>query len=480
MSTVSSHQCHCLSKQIGLSQFQTESTTLVDARQCAASNYIVQPDKLQYGFQTLNFKQKSDEDLHLRSQYCGSIDSGGVFKCGTGDGSLASVYGFSDLEYESRSFVPKDDMILTVFSEVVNETTLSRTVEVQQEIPVIVSYPFCKAPCFLSSIDKAICNCSNYPIWFMIDFGDGSEYQSYMTEFQKNGIKFAHYYNSTGTYQLTFQARNSSHLLQKIELFFQVDERVEIKSLTANVSLFETEAEIGVSFYYGQNFDCAVTYGDGTPSEKHTSLNMRSFNALRRTYRDPGVYDVNLTCSHFTITRSIGFTMTVQEALAGLVAENEAQISFDDVYEHRWYLIRGSDAKCKVFFGSTSLIERSSSPEASDVNSFFFDRETNQGIALIAMPDEEQFGLFTVVVICYNGLSNSPLVAISYLSVDVPIESVRLNRFKEKEFYQVDEDIPLLLNVVGGSNFVMHWYTVNENEDLEGIVELCKEACLSR
>ena len=479
LSVVSAHQCYCLSKEVRLSQFQTESTTLVDARQCAASNYIAQADNLQYGFQTLNFKQKSDEDLHLRSQYCGSIDSGGVFKCGTGDGNRTSVYGFSDLEYESRSSAPMEDLTLTVFSEVVDQSISTKTIEIYQEIPFVVSYPFCKAPCFLSPNDEAICNCSNSPIWFMIDFGDGSEYESYLFEFRKDGIEFAHYYNSIGTYQLVFQARSSQFKLQSKKLSFQVDEyeKVEIKSLTANASLVETEVEIEVSFYFGINFECFISYGDGTPVEKKVSQLPRFLHPFRHIYLEAGIYSLSVTCRNYEQSRSIGAKVVIQTGLAGLRAPVDSRISSKEVYEHQWDLLQGSHGICKVFIKNTSLIKQSSLPNPSDVGSFFFDRDSNQGVALVSIPPNEKYGLYTVTVVCYNTLTATLPVAVTYLLFEAPVQDIEL-KFIDNKVYKENEDIPLSLRVDSGSNFLIRWRWKSDKNGYEQANELCdNESC---
>ena len=482
---IQSFKCYCLDEEATLKDFKANSNTLASYTSCPASQ-IAFEDHFSYGFASLNFPPQFVENLPLRPHYCGSNEIGGGFRCGSRDqtDTTAAIYGFTNFQSEDISYSTLLKLPLTVF-DVVVDVSASYTVGQFQTVPITFAYPFCHRPCLISENENE-CNCSSRPIWFRMSFGDGHIYSTYRESFAEHGYSFSHYFNKSGNFALTFSVRNSvfENVSEKKVIFTVIKpiESVELNATGTSLVLFGDALNFIIKPFVGEHFTCNINYGDGSPIKTNFYENIDSVEPLFYRYRELGLYKLTIACSVGSHVRSVMSWVVVQDVVIGLQSDTDSSISYNQVYQHRWSLLQGSHVCCKVFMGSHLLKETSSPPDLSNVENgkFFFDRNTNEGIALIPIPTNENYGTYAVTAACSNTLTVQPEVAVSYISFDTPVKDVVLTFSSGKSFYKVNEKISLSLSIASGTNFLTRW-SFGKNSDQSDIIEFCNKAeCKSR
>ena len=481
---IASHKCHCLNSDTELDDFVSNTQSLDDEMNCANTPTLF-TNNLQFGFSTLSFVPKHEEDLPIRPNYCDSLDNHGIFKCGsnTENEIQAIAFGFTKYEIVSHVFTTLPTISLYVKNfqdQEIDETALNETVKIS------VVYPFCSAPCFLSN-DKNKCLCTNYPVWIKLTLGDQSEVETYVTSFDKTGLKFEHYYNETGSYTISLETRNAlagnRKVRRKALQVYEKPQQVIPQYIEAELSTPNQETHVTLAVLLGTEFSCSINYGDETLEETYHYNDVNKISTLKHRFRKPGLFTITADCSNLIRSESISSVALIQNIALGLQAPIDNVISHDDVYEHGWKLVQGSHATCKLFFGSRSIEEVSSAPDPNNIGegSFYFDRDANQGNALIPIPDNEQHGIYSVVVVCYNALTQTLPFAISSLAFETPVDAVNLQYSASQPYFEENEGIELSLTVSSGSNFLIYWHWNDVEGGRDDVIEYCfKEECKSK
>ena len=485
ISVIASHKCHCLNSDTELDDFISNTQSLDDEMNCA-NTLTLFSNNLQFGFSTLNFASNHEEDLPIRPNYCDSLDNQGIFKCGSNkDNEIhARVFGFTDFVVADRSFFNFSEISMKIDNDVVGNNYI-KSVAVYKIFKVSVVYPFCSSPCYLSD-DGGLCLCNNFPLWIQVTFGDGSEFVSYQTSFESTGLQLEHFYNKTGDYTIEFIARIKPGAFQTkkatLRVFLEA-EQVIPNYIEAELSTPNQETHVTLAVLLGTEFSCSINYGDETLVETYHYNDVNEISTLKHRFRKPGLFTITADCSNLIRSESISSVALIQNIALGLQAPIDNVISHDDVYEHGWKLVQGSHATCKLFFGSRSIEEVSSAPDPNNIGegSFYFDRDANQGNALIPIPDNEQHGIYSVVVVCYNALTQTLPFAISSLAFETPVDAVNLQYSASQPYFEENEGIELSLTVSSGSNFLIYWHWNDVEGGRDDVIEYCfKEECKSK
>ena len=490
VSVVSNHKCYCLDESTELDQFVAGTQSFQSSRSCANS-YELFTDNLQRGFSTLNLEPGYESDLSVHPHYCGSVEIGGVYKCGTGAdiNPLATIYGFTNFRIIDGTFFPLDEIALKINGQSVTAITgYSSTIDFNEVINFFVEYPSCQKPCFLSE-DGNTCICTSIPIGITLSFGDGTELHLYLTELDTSGLDIPYSYNQSGTFDFRFTARNNLYLARTdIEARFTVNvDSGAIKVVPAYINSSATalgeDSNFKLTVFQGAEFDCRFNYGDDSPEGSHSYSTIDPFATVQHRFREAGSYSVTATCSNLEQSGDTSNNILVQEPIVGLLAPVEKSISYEDSYKHEWELIQGSHVTCKVYYGDHFVEERSTAPDPNNVGdgSFYFNDVTNKGIALLPVPSNENFGLYIVVVTCNNAVTTNVPVAITYLSFEIPIDAVQLSYLTDTPYSEESNLIPLSLAVSEGSNFFVSWvWNDIENHNIDQVEYCFEEDCKSR
>ena len=484
---IQSFECYCLNEEATLSDFMANSKTFSDYKSCPASQ-ISFNDHLSYGFATLNFSPHFVKDLPLRPHYCGSDEIGGSFKCGSRDttDTTAVIYGFTSFEYSDRSYFPLSELKLKIFDHIVGYPYVyTITVSTREIIEITILYSFCQLPCYLSDDGKE-CLCSNIPVWLGLTYTDGSSYETYQAAFVQSGLQFLHYFNNSGSFGLTLSAANNVYRKStNVKVVFNVIdavEYVEVESVKASPIVIGQTSEIKLTVFTGKNFVCNVNHGDRSPVKTYHYKTKSAIESLWYRYRQSGLYRLTVACSVGNHVRETFSWVVVQDVVLGLQTASDFAISYDQVYEHRWNLLKGSHVCCKVFMGNHRLEETSSPPDSTNLGEgkVFFDRDTNKGIAFIPIPNNEIEVTYAVTVACSNVVTERPEIAVTYVSFDTAVKDIVLTLSSGRSFYKLNEAISLLLSVASGSNFLTCW-NFGANSGHNDVVEFCnKPECKSR
>jgi len=463
---VSAYQCHCLDEATKINNFITNTQSFENSQSCS-NPYSLYSDDLQYGFSTLNIKPGYERDLSLPPHYCGSVESGGIYKCGTDDdiNPLATAYGFTDFIITDQTYFPLNEVTLKIDGELVTTASdYSKTIDFNQPILFTIEYPSCQKPCHLSQ-EGDICFCSSIPIAVRISYGDGNEIDFSLATIKMSGLNFSYSYNVSGAFDFHFKARNNLYSAKtNIETKFTVNDasraiKVVPAYIDSNATIWSEDSDIEFLLFQGAEFDCSFDFGDESPLITHTYTSPGSSIELRNLFRETGSFSVSASCSNLMQFGEVSNVFVVQEPIVGLLAPNDESISSEDFYEHKWRLIQGSHATCKVYYDDRLIEESSSPPDPNNIGygSFYFNDVTNEGIAVLPVPNNEQYGFYTIVVACYNAVTRTVPVSVTYLSFEIPVENVRLQYLAEAPYFEESKSIPLSLTIGDGSNFFIYW-----------------------
>ena len=482
---IADYKCYCLSSSARLSDI-SNLQSFRNVQACANFNGFFS-NNLQRGFSTINLVPGFESSLPIPAHFCGSIENDGVCKCGSTDNTnpLATLYGFEDFLFLDRSYKQHTGVNLLTYGKVELYNT-TRPIVLLEIINFTITLNFCSQPFYLSE-NKTLCLSHHLPILIKLKFGDGTEYENYIYSFERSGLPLSHYYNKTGEYEVQLEVRISpKHSSGFQKRVIKVNEKVEkFIPLYLNVSRVALGADIEVTstVLYGTHLTCTFDYGDNTLREKYYYPDSQAFKTLYHSYKRVGTYTVSMTCSNILSKDTITGQAIVQEVSAGLQVPVDTAISNQNYYEHKWNLLQGFNVVCKLFFGDRLVSKSSSNPNPNSIGSgsYYFNNETNEGVALLPAPDNENHGVFTVLVACVNPVTTILPVAITYLTFEEPIKNIRFQHLTTDPYFEENQPIPLSLTIGDGSNWLMRWHWNKVDDKDVDVIEFCNsDDCKSR
>ena len=483
---VAAYQCYCLDKDTELSSFVDTTQSLEDAELCTNS-YNLFSNKFRFGFSSINLAPNANLGLSTPPHYCGPIDNGGLYKCGTINDTnpSATAYEFKAFNLTDQTFFPLEKLTLKINEENVTEAC-NIELPLFESINFTLQYTSCQKPCSLSE-DGQLCFCWSFPISIKLDFGDGSVNEFYLTSLEKTGLNLTHYYNATGTFDFQFTARNNMYLPStniKVKfVIYREPTKVIPLYIESNVTVIGDNSEILLSVFQGEDFLCGMNYDDDTPEVHQHYANETSLTTIKHRFQNVGVFSVTANCSNLEQFGNSSAKMVIQEPVAGLIAPIEKSISFQDVYKHEWRVIQGSHVTCAVYLDNRQINVSLSAPDPNRVGlgSHFFNQNSNKGVALLPVPKNETHGLYAVVVACGNLVTNEIPVAVTYLSFEIPVKTVQFTNLTETPYFEENQAIPLSLTIQSASNFLIYWRFGDVANVDDEVVEYChKKDCKSR
>ena len=483
---ITDYKCHCLAKTNSLSDVQNLQS-FESPQTCANSEYLLS-DNLQRGFSVLNPTPDYEEDLPIPAHYCGSIENGGVYKCGTTEASddpYATVYGFTNFDFSDRTYQEFKNMNFKIFG-VQGKYDSTRPVALHEPVEFTITIPFCPLPYYLSD-DGTECLSHHIPIWILFTFGDGTEYETYLYSYKNTGMQLLHYYNETGEYEVKLTSRVGpviySGLVRRLVRIYQEVDGFFPDYINVSHAVTGEETKAMPLVLQGTEFSCTVDYGDDTLQESYYYANIQEVDTLYHRYRKAGLYTITMECTNDLRSDIITGIAVVQDIAAAIQTTVDTAISYKDFYEHTWSLVQGTHVTCNVYYGDRLLAQSSTVPDSNNIGSgsFLFDDDTNEGIALLPVPNNKKFGLYTVVVTCHNIITTKIPVAISYLTFETPLDNIEFKYLNTDPYFEANEAISLSLSIGEGSNFFTYWHWPVAQNGVTDAIEYCHdEDCKSR